>query len=423
MKLRDTIKIVTRNLGRSKTRTILTSVGVLIGVAAIVTLISISIALNRSVVEQIESTGDIKVLTVYPTSFRFGGTMMRNRISNNTMKIIDKDALKEFEKIYGVIVVSPVYEYSGLKVETGRVYSNTTFIGLEPNKIREIVGEIERGRYLTNSDKYSVIVGSKFGETFLDKNSDKESIIDPYGKSLKLTLQRGFDGKIEKKTYTFRVIGVLKAKGTQEDYNVYVPINTIITIREWITNSTINPESTGYPRAIIKVKDIDSVNPVTEKIQNMGYTVISIQTIINSISNVFKILQFILGGIAGISLIVAGVGIVNTMTMSIYERIRQIGIMKAVGASNSDILWMFLLEAASLGFLGGVGGIILSFILNTIITLIAPFIMQGLSLKVTAPFYLIIFAIIFAILIGVIAGYFPSRKAANLSPVEALRYE
>ncbi len=423
MRLRDTIIIVTRNLGRSKTRTILTSIGVLIGVAAIVTLISISIALNRSVVEQIESTGDIKVLTVYPTSFRFGGAMTRNRISNNTMKIIDKDALKEFEKIDGVIVVSPVYEYSGLKVETGRAYSNTTFIGLEPNKIKEIVGEIERGRYLTNSDKYSVIVGSKFGETFLDKNSDKESIIDPYGKSLKLTLQRNLDGKIEKKTYTFRVIGVLKAKGTQEDYNVYVPINTIITIREWITNSTINPESNGYPRAIIKVKDIDSVNPVTEIIQNMGFTVISIQTIINSISNVFKILQFILGGIAGISLIVAGVGIVNTMTMSIYERTRQIGIMKAVGASNGDILWMFLLEAASLGFLGGVGGIILSFILNTIITLIAPFIMQGLSLKVTAPFYLIIFAIIFAILIGVIAGYFPSRKAANLSPVEALRYE
>ena len=425
MRLKDITTIVSRNLGRSKTRTILTSVGVLIGVAAIVTLISISIALNRSVVEQIESTGDIKTLTIYPVSFRFGGrNPFRGRGSSQSeLKIIDRNALKNFEKIEGVLAVSPIYEYSGIKVEIGRSYSNSSFTGIEKNKIREFAGDLEKGRFFTHSDKYSAIVGAKFGETFLDKTTLKETIVDPFGKNLKLTVQRVKDGRIETKTFTFKVVGVLKQRGTQEDYSVYVPIDTIISIREWITNSNLNPEINGYQRAIVKVKDVNSVNFVTKKIEDMGYTVFSIQTLINAISNVFRILQFILGGIAAISLIVAGVGIVNTMTMSIYERTRQIGIMKAIGASNKDILWMFLIESATLGFFGGVGGVILSFILNTIITIISPFITQGVKLKVIAPLYLIFFAIFFAVIIGLIAGYFPSKRAANLSPVEALRYE
>jgi len=424
MRINDSIKIVLRNLGRSRTRTILTSIGVLIGVAAIVTLISISIALNRSVVEQIESSGDIKVVTVFPSSINLEEMQnMTIRNIDSTIKILDKENLEKIEKIDGIEAMSPVFEFNNLKFELGKGYSVASLTGLSPNKIKYISGELEKGRYFTNSDKYSVIVGAKFGENFLDKNTNKKLEVDTYGKNLKVTLQRFINGEIEKKSYTFKVVGILKSKGSMEDYNVYAPINTVISMREWMSNSSINPDVTGYSRVIVKVKDVNSVEYVSEKIQDIGFTAISVQTIIKAISNVFIILQFILGGIAGISLIVAGVGIVNTMTMSIYERTRQIGIMKSIGASNGDILTMFLLEAASLGFFGGIGGVLLSYLLNFIITLISPYMMQGLKINVVAPFYLVIFAIIFAITIGIVAGYFPSKRAANLSPVEALRYE
>jgi len=425
MRINDSIKIVARNLSRSRTRTILTSVGVLIGVAAIVTLISITMALNRSVVEQIESAGDIKVVTVFPTSFRFGGMGPMNRGASNTQtnKILDKESLKELEKIDGVVAVTPIYEYSNAKLVYGKYYTIKNLTGIKVEKIEDIVGELEKGRYLTKSDKGAVIIGSKVKDGFLDSNTNEAVTFDPYGKTLKLTVEKIENNKIEKKIYQFRVVGVLKEKGSQDDYTIYVPIDSVIEIREWITGSKLNLDTNGYSRAIVKVKDVNSVNNVTNKIQEMGFTAISIQTIINSISNVFLILQFILGGIAGISLIVAGVGIVNTMTMSIYERTRQIGIMKAIGASNGDILFMFLLEASSLGFIGGVGGVILSFLLNSIITFVARFLVQGVNLRVTTPFYLIILAILFATIVGMIAGYFPSKRAANLSPVEALRYE
>ncbi|HDJ99860.1 MAG TPA: ABC transporter permease [Firmicutes bacterium] len=420
MRFSDTVSIVVRNLKRSKTRTTLTSLGVLIGVAAIITLVSIGIAMQTSVTSQFESVGDLTIISVYPSNLRLGPFAPRKA---EEIKILDEDAIDKIRKIQGIEALSPVYTFPDVIVKMGRLESSVSFTGIEPKEIEKIAGELEKGRYITKSDRYAVVVGSKFGETFYNPKTGKSETINPLGKMFKVTVKRIVNEKMEKKTYIFRIVGVLKEKGTQDDYSVYAPINTVISVNEWRTGRTIKPEITGYSRVIVKVKDVDTVNKVTEKIEDMGFVVFSIQSIINSISTVFKILQFILAGIAGISLLVAGIGIVNTMTMSIYERTRQIGIMKAIGASNTDILWMFLSEAAALGFLGGIGGILLSFLLNSLITLFSSTMLSGATLKVSAPLWLIIFAIVFATVVGLIAGLVPSYRAANLKPVEALRYE
>ncbi len=420
MRFSDTVSIVVRNLKRSKTRTTLTSLGVLIGVAAIITLVSIGIAMQTSVTSQFESVGDLTIISVYPSNLRLGPFAPRK---TEEIKILDEDAIDKIRKIEGIEALSPVYTFPDVIVKMGRLESSVSFTGIEPKEIEKIAGELEKGRYITKSDRYAVVVGSKFGETFYNPKTGKSETINPLGKMFKVTVKRIVNEKMEKKTYIFRIVGVLKEKGTQDDYSVYAPINTVISVNEWRTGRTIKPEITGYNRVIVKVKDVDTVNKVTEKIEDMGFVVFSIQSIINSISTVFKILQFILAGIAGISLLVAGIGIVNTMTMSIYERTRQIGIMKAIGASNTDILWMFLSEAAALGFLGGIGGILFSFLLNSLITFFSSIMLSGATLKVSAPLWLIIFAIVFATVVGLIAGLVPSYRAANLKPVEALRYE
>lgn len=420
MRFSDTVSIVVRNLRRSKTRTILTSLGVLIGVAAIITLVSVGIAMQTSVTSQFESVGDLSILNVYPNNIRLGPFVPRR---TEEVKILDEDAINSIKKIEGIEALSPVYVLPDVLLKVGRLESSASLTGIEPKKVEKIAGELEKGRYITKSDKYAVVVGSKFQETFYNPKTGTSETVNILGKMLKINIKRFIEGKVEKKTYIFRVVGILKEKGTQDDYSIYAPINTVIGINEWRTGRTIKPEINGYNRIIVKVKDVDSVNSVAKRMEDMGFVVFSIQAIINSVSTVFRILQFILAGIAGISLLVAGIGIVNTMTMSIYERTRQIGIMKAIGASNTDILWMFLSEAAALGFLGGLGGILLSLLLNYIITHFSSTIVSGTTLKVAAPLWLILFAVVFATVVGLIAGLIPSYRAANLKPVEALRYE
>jgi putative ABC transport system permease protein len=197
-------------------------------------------------------------------------------------------------------------------------------------------------------------------------------------------------------------------------------------------NRRINYNKDGYSQVIVKVSEVDQVLDISEQITEMGFQAFTPQSFVQGINNFYQILQFIFGGVGAIALLVAAIGIANTMAMSILERTREIGLMKAVGATNRDVLAIFLGEAAGIGFLGGLGGVIIGWLagqgLNVlaIVYLASQAGQQGgapPSVAVYTPFWLPLFALIFSTIIGMISGLYPALRAATMIPVLALKYE
>ena len=171
---------------------------------------------------------------------------------------------------------------------------------------------------------------------------------------------------------------------------------------------------------------------LTDQITSLGYQAFTPQSFVQGINNFFLILQIIFGGVGAIALLVAAIGIANTMTMAILERTREIGLMKAVGATNREVLSVFLGEAAGIGFIGGLGGLVLGWAAGQVINVLALSYLAGQtaqqggsvpSMAVVTPAWLPIFALGFATLIGLLSGLYPALRAATLVPLNALKYE
>ena len=182
-----------------------------------------------------------------------------------------------------------------------------------------------------------------------------------------------------------------------------------------------------YTSLKVKADDIDHVNEVADVIRNMGYNVETNAEYLDSMKSQFAIVQAVLGGIGAVSLLVAAIGIANTMMMSIYERTKEIGVMKVLGCSLRNIREMFLLEAAFIGLLGGIAGNILSFVMSAAINVIvgsSGAMSMGTDSTISyIPWWLVLMSMVFAVLVGVLAGYFPAKRAMKLSPLAAIRNE
>jgi putative ABC transport system permease protein len=194
----------------------------------------------------------------------------------------------------------------------------------------------------------------------------------------------------------------------------------------------VNRNRDGYNQIVVKVDDVKEVLNITEEINNLGYQAYTPQSFVQGINNFFVILQVIFGGVGAIALLVAAIGIANTMTMAILERTREIGLMKAIGATNRDVLSIFLGEAAGIGFIGGVGGLILGWSAAQILNVLAMSYLAGQAAQqgglpptvaVYTPPWLPVFALIFATLVGLLSGLYPALRAATLVPLNALKYE
>jgi ABC-type antimicrobial peptide transport system permease subunit len=238
--------------------------------------------------------------------------------------------------------------------------------------------------------------------------------------------------KVDYKQYKFKGVGIMDESSDYDvAYTVYMPINVLKGINEDTAKAEKRryDKSAPYQQAMVYVDDIDDVRAVSDAIREMGFQTSSLTDALDIAQGQARMIQAFLGGIGAISLLVAALGITNTMIMSIYERTKEIGVMKVIGANLPDIRKLFLVEAAIIGFVGGLTGVALSFgasaLMNTALMPLLNGVLGGLDFSHISiiPFWLPLAAIGFSTVIGVLAGYSPARRAMNLSALESLRNE
>jgi putative ABC transport system permease protein len=252
------------------------------------------------------------------------------------------------------------------------------------------------------------------------------------GRTITLALTRfDGDGRSTTRSERLRVVGVLDGKGGEDDYSVILAADQVDDLNAWFSGRRRNARE-GYEVALVKVADRRNVKDVQAAIGELGFETFSSQDILQAINQVFLIVQGVLGGIGAVALLVAAFGIANTMTMAIYERTREIGIMKALGATNRDVLRIFLVEAGAIGVLGGLLGCLTGWLAGLVIDILVRnwLLAQQSGGEVTdpgriviTPPWLLAFALAFAALIGLASGVYPALRAASMRPLSALRTE
>jgi len=400
------MRIAIRALKRNKTRTFLTMLGILIGVASVIAMLAIGQGSKASIQTQLSSMGT-NMIFVMPGSMFRGGVQM-GPSNMQSLKITDMEAIEK--NCPDVTMVSPEVRTSGQSIYSNKNWP-TTIYGVTPEylDIRKITIETGRGfseREVKNSAKVCLI-----GKTVKDNLFEKDQ--DPVGSVIRF------------KNIPFKIIGVLAEKGQSgfgqdQDDLIVAPYTTVqkrilaITWLNAIYASAASEELGSKAQIEIEqtLREQHKIKPGDED----DFTVRSQTELVNTFSSVSNVLTALLGAIAGISLLVGGIGIMNIMFVSVTERTREIGLRMSVGARSKDIMMQFLVESVLISIIGGIIGIIFGMGVSALISSI-----MGWPVMVMPQSVILSFAV--CTFIGVFFGWYPARKAAELDPIEAIRYE
>ena len=406
MQTKDIVLEIKASLTSNPTRTFLTILGIVIGIASVIIMLSIGNGAQASISSSINSLGS-NVLTVMPG----GGGNKPGSVSSGSSESLKFKDLEEIKKISLVDKISAMIS-SRLQVIAGSKNTNVSIYGVasEYKDIKSLTMEI--GIFITDAQNRNfskvVVLGPTTRDNLFGKNSN------PVGQRVKI------------KSNTYAVVGVLKAKGgsgmSNSDDVVYMPVQTAM---QYISGG-------DYVNSIaVTTKKSEDLTPLQNKITDLlidrhniknkdkdlaDFTVMNQADLASTMSSTTSIFTILLGSVAGISLLVGGIGIMNMMLTTVRERTKEIGLRKSIGADEKDISRQFLIESIVITCLGGIVGIILGIGVSLLIKLTGLF-----STSISLSSIALSFSV--SVFIGIVFGYYPAKKASKLNPIEALRYE
>ncbi|RJQ21715.1 ABC transporter permease [Candidatus Woesearchaeota archaeon] len=401
----ELFRIAVRNVLKRKKRAALTMLGVFIGITAVVALISLGQGLQQTINEQFEKVGADKII-IQAKEAGFTGQFAAGKMTEREAELTAK--VQGVKNTAGYLFRSTTLQYNKIQ--------RAVYISSIPDKPKEadliwqfLTAEIEDGRKISHNDKLKANIG--------------------YDLAHKKTFQKNIQigDKIKAGNYTLEVVGSFLRTGDPTfDTGIVVPEDTV---------RLIVGDNTSFSMVVAQAAPTFDPETVAERIKKEirsdrhqkerkeDFTVQTSTQLIESFNSVFLIIQVVFVGIAAISLVVGGVGIMNTMYTSVLERTREIGVMKAIGARNKDILTLFIIESGLLGLAGGIIGVLLGTGLSTAVSFGANSAFGPNTINAAYPPALIIGALLFSLITGTLSGVLPARRASKLKPVEALRDE
>ena len=454
MKLWDMLSMALGNLFKRKARTVLTVMGVVIGTCAIIIMISFGIGVQKSWMETMEKFGDLTSIQVNGAA---GGRMMGGdsgveaSAQGDTVKLDDK-TVEEIKNVPGVIAVTPAFFLNGVTVSSGKYQFQGMIYGVNMSDRKKLGYEVQDGSLPQGkTNKADIMFGNNSAYDFMNSKKKTNNMINPEPKKdgtmpkpfvelmkdkFEVTVNLPENSTIKQKAVKLNVLGVLKedfSKQPQPSDSIFMDLDFAKQLQKKYNKlnniKTDNFESNGYQEVYVKVSSVDKVEDTEKTIKGMGFSTHSMTSERDSMNDQTKKIQMFLGGLGAVSLLVAALGIANTMIMSIYERTREIGIMKVLGCVIRNIRTMFLIESGAIGFIGGSVGIALSYLISNIINSVTAGSMGNITGAQTStgisviPLWLSLGALAFSTLVGLLSGLHPANRAMKINALTAIKQE
>ncbi|MCR4792428.1 MAG: ABC transporter permease [Lachnospiraceae bacterium] len=453
MKISDLLLMSLESLFKRKVRTILTIMGVVIGTTSIVVMLSLGFGMKAALLSSMESMGSLRAIEVY-RSGRYGESTDDNKNPEDTY--LTDERIEEFLRMEHVDSVDAVLETT-VYIKCGGYDGTFTLRGISRSQLEEKAEKLGQGSIPAGDGQISFVYGNCIPADFRNIRTgrydywetgtapDIDLMNDPvfviFDVDRYMDYQSGAPGSSSPKKYMVETAGVIAGEvgdWNEDSYSIYCDVEDLkaILAKEFkgraIPGQPLRKNGKPYKEIfystlLVNVDKMDNVTIVQQQINALGFETYANAEWLESDMEIMNIIQAVLGGIGAISLFVAAIGITNTMMMSIYERTKEIGIMKVIGCRIRDIQLLFLAEAGYIGFIGGAVGIglsyLISFVLNRFLSTEDLF-YGGESAGISQiPIWLAVMSIVFAALIAMLAGFLPSIRAMKLSPLAAIRAE